>query len=86
MPHADFDPTELRILCESLARSAGGIARMGRSSIDDRSGYDGGTKSSTTDLVTEFDRAAEQHVVDQIRRLRPDDGIIGEDWPRTLAH
>ena len=73
------DPTELRIIAESLARSAGGIARMGRRAIDERGDWHGSTKSSTTDVVTEYDEAAERHVVDAIRRLRPDDGIVGEE-------
>lgn len=56
-----------------LATEAGEILmRMGR----------GGTttsKSTPTDLVTEADRAAERHIVDKLRRLRPDDAIIAEE-------
>ena len=73
------DPTELRILAEALARAAGGIALLGRRSISDRGTYDGDTKSSRTDMVTEYDRAAEAHIVDVLRRLRPDDAIVGEE-------
>ena len=79
------DPTELRILCESLARSAGGIASMGRRAIDDRGAFTGGTKSSATDVVTEYDEAAERHVVDAIRRLRPGDGIVGEEGTNHIG-
>ena len=79
------DPTELRILCESLARSAGGIASLGRRAIDDRNRFDAGTKSSTTDVVTEYDEAAERHVVDAIRRLRPGDGIVGEEGTNHIG-
>ncbi len=37
------------------------------------------TKSTATDPVTEFDRAAEALIVSALRRLRPDDGIVGEE-------
>lgn len=37
------------------------------------------SKSTPTDLVTEADRAAERHIVDKLRRLRPDDAIVAEE-------
>jgi myo-inositol-1(or 4)-monophosphatase len=37
------------------------------------------TKSSTTDFVTEMDRASERLIVDGILAARPDDGILGEE-------
>lgn len=37
------------------------------------------TKSSQTDLVTEFDRWAERTIVEAITAARPDDGFIGEE-------
>jgi fructose-1,6-bisphosphatase/inositol monophosphatase family enzyme len=37
------------------------------------------TKSSPTDPVTEFDRAAEELIVRAIREHRPDDAIVGEE-------
>jgi myo-inositol-1(or 4)-monophosphatase len=40
---------------------------------------DVGTKSSPTDMVTEIDRASEQLIVDAIRTVRPDDGVLGEE-------
>jgi myo-inositol-1(or 4)-monophosphatase len=36
-------------------------------------------KSSVTDLATESDRASERFIVEQLRRLRPNDGILGEE-------
>jgi myo-inositol-1(or 4)-monophosphatase len=36
-------------------------------------------KSSPTDMVTEMDRAAEAQIVAAIRRMRPDDGVLGEE-------
>lgn len=78
MPAREANETaELRSLCERLATEAGTIARDGRRSSG-RS-LDRTTKSSSTDLVTEFDRAAEAHIVGELRRLRPDDAIVGEE-------
>lgn len=37
------------------------------------------TKTSSTDVVTEMDHAAERLIVDTIRRARPDDAVIGEE-------
>lgn len=71
--------SDLRAICERLALEAGTIARTGRRSVAGRTGLDDSTKSSRTDLVTEFDRAAEAHIVAEIRRLRPDDAIVGEE-------
>ena len=51
---------ELRVLAERLAREAGAIALAGRRGAD-RLGGD--TQSSHTDVVTEFDHAAEAHIV-----------------------
>src|SRR5690606_23904278 len=64
-------------LATRLARDAGTIALAGRHAA----GGDlrGDTKSSRTDVVTEFDRAAEAHIVTELRRVRPDDAIIGEE-------
>ena len=36
-------------------------------------------KSSIVDPVTEFDRAAEQHIVAGLIAARPDDAIVGEE-------
>ena len=76
MKPTDDQRSELRVLAERLAREAGAIALAGRRGTN-RLGGD--TKSSRTDVVTEFDRAAEAHIVGELRRLRPDDAIIGEE-------
>jgi myo-inositol-1(or 4)-monophosphatase len=70
---------DLRALAESLARGAGEIAFAGRRAATEAGGLTGDTKSSRTDLVTEYDRAAETHVVERLRLLRPDDAIVGEE-------
>lgn len=88
----ETERAELRALAERMASEAGAIALAGRRTANhsaggspDRPGDGGGhhiagdTKSSLTDVVTEFDRAAEAHIVGELRRLRPDDAIIGEE-------
>ncbi len=41
-----------------------------------------GTKSSTTDVVTVMDTAAEALIRAHLRRARPDDGLLGEEGAR----
>jgi myo-inositol-1(or 4)-monophosphatase len=69
----EFD--ELLDLARGLAHEAGellvdGLGRP-RTEVD--------TKSSTTDMVTEMDRASERLIVEGIRRARPDDGVLSEE-------
>ncbi len=78
-PDSGTEPRELRSLCERLARGAGDLALAGRAEIDTGRTYDGTTKSSSTDIVTQYDRAAEEHIVTELRRVRPDDAIVGEE-------
>lgn len=73
------DADDLRELCAELARGAGQIALAGRRDAIGVAALRGTTKSSPTDIATEFDQAAEAHVVDRIRELRPDDAIVGEE-------
>ncbi len=42
-------------------------------------------KSSATDLVTEFDRLAEDHIVSELARLRPGDGILAEEGATSAS-
>ena len=69
----------LRALCADFARGAGEIAVAGRRQAIGATVLPGTTKSSATDIATEFDQAAEAYVVGRIRDLRPDDAIIGEE-------
>lgn len=71
--------TELRTLAESLARGAGDLALAGRRAAASGGSLGGGTKSTKTDIVTEFDRSAEELIVSALRQLRPDDAIVGEE-------
>ena len=69
------EPAALLALAVDLARRAGDLAAQGR-----RRGLSTpDTKSSPTDMVTEFDRASESLIVSGLRAARPDDGIVGEE-------
>jgi myo-inositol-1(or 4)-monophosphatase len=68
-------PHGLLELATSLAHDAGTLAFEGR-----KSGLSSvGTKSTATDMVTEYDRASERLIVERLRRERPEDSIIGEE-------
>lgn len=70
-----IDVLELRDVAVSLARTAGDFALQGR-----RSGpVSADTKSSSIDMVTEFDTASEKLITEGLAKLRPHDGIIGEE-------
>lgn len=70
---------ELRELATTLALDAGAVAFAGRRSEPDANDLGSTTKSSQTDIVTRYDRAAEETIVATLRRLRPDDAIVGEE-------
>lgn len=72
-------PADLRRLAEDLARRAGALALAGRRSLGIGQPVAHDTKSTPTDPVTEFDRAAEALIVETLRRHRPDDSIVGEE-------
>ncbi len=70
---------ELRALAVDLATRAGALAHDGRRRLGVGQPVAHDTKSTPTDPVTEFDRAAEALIVDTLRRTRPDDSIVGEE-------
>ena len=67
--------SELRQLAADLAVRAGALIsearRSGAGLVD--------TKSTATDMVTEYDRASERLIVESLRAARPDDAIVGEE-------
>jgi myo-inositol-1(or 4)-monophosphatase len=71
---------ELLTLASELAVRAGRMVRDGRAA---RGVTTAATKTSTTDVVTEFDRASEALIVGAIRLARPDDALVGEEGTRT---
>jgi myo-inositol-1(or 4)-monophosphatase len=71
---------ELLQLASTLALHAGRVARDGRA---ERGVATSITKSSATDMVTEFDKANEALIVGGILAARPDDAIVGEEGTDT---
>jgi len=61
-------------LAAALVREAGQLALLMR-----MGGLQADRKTSVSDVVTAADRAAEAYVLEQLRRCRPDDGILGEE-------
>ncbi|MCE9622150.1 MAG: inositol monophosphatase [Actinomycetia bacterium] len=76
------DNIELLALATRLAVAAGDGARDGRA---ERGIAATSTKSSATDMVTEFDKASEALIVGGILEARPDDAIIGEEGTDTAG-
>lgn len=69
------DPIRLMNAAARIARAAGDLAATGR-----RSGVGNtSTKSSPTDLVTQWDTLSEELIREQISAIRPGDGIVGEE-------
>jgi myo-inositol-1(or 4)-monophosphatase len=62
-------------LASRLAVAAGDLVLEGRKKGITSSS----TKSSDTDVVTEFDRASERMIVAGLRAERPDDALVGEE-------
>jgi myo-inositol-1(or 4)-monophosphatase len=78
-PDAHDEVEDLRVLAGELARSAGALALEGRRRLGVGQPVAHDTKSTPSDPVTEFDRAAEALIVDTLRARRPDDSIVGEE-------
>lgn len=68
---ADIDDATL---AAELTRRAAGLAARMRTE-----GLEGEQKTSISDVVTAADRAAEELVSGALARLRPEDGILGEE-------
>ena len=70
------NPDELLALAVRIAREAAGTARRMRAGAI----TEVETKSTDTDVVTAADKAVERQVVDALRRERPGDGFLGEEY------
>src|ERR671933_1093530 len=68
------DLTALADLAEDVARAAADLLRRGMSRLGKVT-----TKSSSTDMVTEMDTAAEELIVERLSAARPDDSILAEE-------
>jgi myo-inositol-1(or 4)-monophosphatase len=75
VPGSAPDPVELCAAAEAVAREAGALLRDGLNQV--RVLVD--TKSTSTDMVTEMDRAAEALIVERLVDGRPGDGMLGEE-------
>ncbi|MGQ0465837.1 MAG: inositol monophosphatase family protein [Sporichthyaceae bacterium] len=69
---------ELREIAERIAQQAGRLLVEGRPARS----LEVSSKSTPTDVVTEMDHAAEALIVGELARLRPDDGLLGEEGSR----
>jgi myo-inositol-1(or 4)-monophosphatase len=67
---------ELRAIAERIAREAGRLLIEGRPATR---ALTFSSKSTPTDVVTEMDHAAEALITEELARLRPDDGLLGEE-------
>jgi len=67
--------TDLLDIARALAVEAGELIEAMRDDVD----LAGDTKSSSVDVVTAADRAAEALIVERLSVLRPDDGVLGEE-------
>jgi fructose-1,6-bisphosphatase/inositol monophosphatase family enzyme len=68
------------LLADLLAAGLAAAGEAGRLLWDGRrTGYQVGTKSTATDMVTAMDRAAEEAVVAVLGRRRPGDAVVGEE-------
>ncbi|MFV2100223.1 inositol monophosphatase family protein [Micromonospora sp. LOL_024] len=76
MDHSAPPPRELLELSIDVARGAAATAhRMRAEGVSVAA-----TKSTVTDVVTAADRAVERQIIDELRRLRPDDAVLGEEY------
>ncbi len=72
---SDATVSELVAVAEQVAREAGRLVHEGRPETVGVAA----TKSSAVDVVTAMDLASEELVRRLLARLRPDDGILGEE-------
>ncbi|MFI7437076.1 inositol monophosphatase family protein [Micromonospora haikouensis] len=76
MDRAVPPPGELLEIAVDVARAAAATAhRMWAAGVSVAA-----TKSTVTDVVTAADRAVERQVLDALRRLRPHDAVLGEEY------
>lgn len=68
-------PTDLLEIAQIPAQEAAALLTAGLSHVRELVE----TKTTGTDMVTEMDRRAEDHIVSAIRRARPDDAVVGEE-------
>lgn len=75
MTRVPDDPAHLLALAIGIAEEAAVLIAEGRR----RGLHEVGTKSSSTDMVTEYDRLSERLIVERLHEARPEDGLVGEE-------
>ena len=75
--HAPSHPDPMLLELAAAALEAAQAAAAVLASGQEVSGVE--TKISSTDMVSDVDRASEAAVADILGRLRPDDGVVGEE-------
>lgn len=77
----DLEPTGLRAIAELLATETAELVKEKRAQLTGQGDLRdfAMSKSSLVDPVTIVDTLAEDHLVERITELRPQDGIIGEE-------
>jgi myo-inositol-1(or 4)-monophosphatase len=73
---AAVSAAELLQIAQAVARPAAELARRLRAEALGEVT----TKSTDTDVVTSADRAVERYVTEELRRLRPGDAVLGEEY------
>jgi myo-inositol-1(or 4)-monophosphatase len=74
-------PDELLVIAVRVAREAAETARRTRAEAI----TDVQTKSTSTDVVTAADKAVERQVIGALRAVRPDDGVLGEEYGDSVT-
>ena len=69
-------PSSVELLALAVDIAAETATLISRYATD---GFEVGTKTTRTDMVTEADRAAEALITKRILEARPDDGLLGEE-------
>lgn len=77
----DLDLAALERIAVDVACSAGALIVEGR---PDRLDVEA-TKSSHTDIVTVMDQRAQDHLLDRLAEVAPDDGVFGEEEGARLG-
>lgn len=80
-PTPAVSPSDLLAVAEQVARAAGALVHEGRPDVVGVAA----TKSSAVDVVTAMDLASEDLVRRTLARLRPDDGVLGEEGGSTVG-
>lgn len=76
---------ELRDVALHVALSVANIPAAAQPRVPEARTLHTATKSTEVDLVTELDQATERAIVNMIRELRPDDGILGEEGAASAS-